>query len=228
MTSARDPKDRPPRDGSGPRSRALPVLGGLLAIGAFVWWAVPRGQPADARGVVSASSSSEDREAESDDPEGSPAGRPAHDAPSRPAGRDSEQSVSDPAKGDPEAPEARPGGPEPLPPVQSRRERELPAEHKSMQAARIAAALQARKDRAEQRARLADERGDAEEAARQRVIAARLAARAARLQGDAESFRALAGTEDAPDTPAAPEDRRPRTAPDSPGSPGSSDAPETP
>ena len=90
-----------------------------------------------------------------------------------------------------------------------------------MQARRIAASLLERRARAEQKALLAEQRGDKEEAARQHVIAARLAARAARLQGDSEAFRAAAesgaGTPDTPESPDAPDSPEPTDNPDSPG-----------
>lgn len=208
---------------SGRRPRVLAALGAVLALAAVVWWVAPRGEPGHDRGSVSPAASEDDEAAESAGP-GRP--RPDHDhphsAPPRKAG-------AQPASGATEEdPEARPGGPDPLPPVQSRRERELPASHKSMQASRIAASLLERRARAEQRALLAEQRGDKEEAARQRVIAARLAARAARLQGDSEAFRAAAepgagtpepgaGTPESPDAPDSPEPPDPTNSPDSPG-----------
>jgi hypothetical protein len=175
---------------NGRRPRVLAALGAVLALAAVVWWAAPRGKPGHDRGSVSPAASEDDGEAESAGP-GRP--HPDRDHPHEPHPGPPRKADAQPAsEATDEGSEARPGGPDPLPPVQSRRERELPASHKSMQASRIAASLLERRARAEQKALLAEQRGDKEEAARQHVIAARLAARAARLQGDSEAFRAAA------------------------------------
>lgn len=113
----------------------------------------------------------------------------------------------DSAVGDPD-PTARPAGNAELPPVQSDRERDLPADHKAAQAERLVTLLTDRKSRTEEALRAAENRGDEEEVVRRKVILERLEKRIQMLRAEASKYRAEGdhnGAEDPvpPNAPAA-------------------------